>query len=120
MGMPGRGFRGLSGVFGAKSTIDTDGYGRITPTMALKFLSFGLLWRRFETDDAGAIRGARIVPPTIQNQARIEEDLRNSLQAFGLGRSDDELRRHGEMVIRNYDPYISCATHFLKLGVRRL
>ena len=80
----------------------------------------GLLWHRFETDDAGAIRGARIVPPTSQNQARIEEDLRLSLQAFGLGRSDDELRRHGEMVIRNYDPCISCATHFLKLGVRRL
>ena len=39
MGMPGRGFSGLSGVFGAKSTITPDGYGRITPTMALKFLS---------------------------------------------------------------------------------
>jgi len=38
MGMPGRGFRGLSGVCGAKSTIDPDGYGWITPTMALKFL----------------------------------------------------------------------------------
>jgi len=40
MGMPGRGFSGLSGVCGAKSTIDPDRYGRITPTMALKFLSF--------------------------------------------------------------------------------
>jgi len=39
MGMPGRGFSGLSGVCGAKSTIDPDGYGRITPTMALEFLS---------------------------------------------------------------------------------
>jgi len=39
MGMPGRDFSGLSGVCGAKSTIDLDGYGRITPTMALKFLS---------------------------------------------------------------------------------
>jgi len=40
MGMPGRGFSGLSGVFGAKSTIAPDGYGRINPTMALKFLFF--------------------------------------------------------------------------------
>ena len=40
MGMLRRGFSGLSGVFGAKSTIDPDGYGRIAPTMALKFLSF--------------------------------------------------------------------------------
>ena len=38
-GMQGQGFRELSGVFGAKSTIDADGYGRITPTMALESLS---------------------------------------------------------------------------------
>lgn len=79
----------------------------------------GLLWHRYETDGDGSIRAARIVPPTSQNQARIEQDLRLSLQAFGLERADDELRRLGERVIRNYDPCISCATHFLKLDVRR-
>lgn len=79
----------------------------------------GLLWHRYETGDGGSIRSARIVPPTSQNQARIEEDLRQSLEAFGLERGDDELRRRGERVIRNYDPCISCATHFLKLSVRR-
>ena len=57
--------------------------------------------------------------PTSQNQARIEEDLRISLQNFGLEHNDDALRLHGEMVIRNYDPCISCATHFLKLKVHR-
>jgi coenzyme F420-reducing hydrogenase alpha subunit len=79
----------------------------------------GLLWHRYQTDDAGIITAARIVPPTSQNQARIEQDLRLSLEAFGLDRSDAELRLHGETVIRNYDPCISCATHFLKLTVRR-
>jgi coenzyme F420-reducing hydrogenase alpha subunit len=79
----------------------------------------GLLWHRYETDATGAIERARIVPPTSQNQARIEADLHGSLEAFGLTRSDDELRRRGETVIRNYDPCISCATHFLKLSVSR-
>jgi len=80
----------------------------------------GLLWHRYEVDGEGHIVAARIVPPTSQNQARIEEDLRISLQAFGLQHGDDELRLHCEKVIRNYDPCISCATHFLKLKAERL
>ena len=79
----------------------------------------GLLWHRYETDGRGRILRARIVPPTSQNQARIEQDLRASLEAYGLDRPDDDLRRHGERVIRNYDPCISCATHFLRLRVER-
>jgi len=79
----------------------------------------GLLWHRYSTDSDGIVKAARIVPPTSQNQARIEEDLRRSLQEYGLERADDELRALGERVIRNYDPCISCATHFLDLRVRR-
>lgn len=79
----------------------------------------GLLWHRYQTGDDGIVGAVRLIPPTSQNQARIEEDLRLSLQSFGLERSDDELRRHGERVIRNYDPCISCATHFLRLNLER-
>lgn len=79
----------------------------------------GLLWHRYEVDARGRIVAARIVPPTSQNQARIEDDLRLTLQAYGLDHSDDELRHMGETVIRNYDPCISCATHFLDLTVHR-
>ncbi len=79
----------------------------------------GILWHRYEVDGAGRVVQAQIVPPTSQNQARMEEDLRLSLQSFGLGRSEQELRLRGETVIRNYDPCISCATHFLKLHVHR-
>ncbi len=79
----------------------------------------GLLWHRYEVDEAGIILNARIVPPTSQNQARIEEDLRLSLLNFGLDREDDALRLHCEKVIRNYDPCISCATHFLRVNVER-
>ncbi len=79
----------------------------------------GILWHRYEMDAAGKVVKATIIPPTSQNQPRIEEDLRTSLEAFGLDRTDDELRLHAEMVIRNYDPCISCATHFLRLDVQR-
>jgi coenzyme F420-reducing hydrogenase alpha subunit len=79
----------------------------------------GTLWHRYDLDAAGKVSRARIVPPTSQNQARIEADLRQALQAYGLDRDDAALRRRGEMVIRNYDPCISCATHFLDLRVSR-
>ncbi|MBI3433165.1 MAG: Ni/Fe hydrogenase subunit alpha [Hydrogenophilales bacterium] len=79
----------------------------------------GLLWHRYEMDEDGRVINARIVPPTSQNQARIEEDLRLSLLNFGLAHPDDALRLHCEKVIRNYDPCISCATHFLRLNVVR-
>jgi coenzyme F420-reducing hydrogenase alpha subunit len=79
----------------------------------------GTLWHRYGFDAAGRIAQARIVPPTSQNQARIEDDLRLSLGDFGLDRPEPELRAHAEQVIRNYDPCISCATHFLDLRLIR-
>ncbi|MDZ7654033.1 MAG: nickel-dependent hydrogenase large subunit [Burkholderiaceae bacterium] len=79
----------------------------------------GLLWHRYEMDADGRVVNARIVPPTSQNQGRIEEDLRLSLLNFGLDHPDDALRLHCEKVIRNYDPCISCATHFLRMHVER-
>lgn len=79
----------------------------------------GLLWHRYEVDRDGLISAARIVPPTSQNQARIETDLHDSLMSFGLQQADDALRLRAETVIRNYDPCISCATHFLKIDAKR-
>jgi len=79
----------------------------------------GILWHRYELAADGSVVNARIVPPTSQNQARIEQDLRLSIEALGLDRPDDELRQRCETVIRNYDPCISCATHFLDLRIKR-
>ncbi len=80
----------------------------------------GLLWHSYELDKQFKIKQARIVPPTSQNQARIEEDLICSLKQFGLNKPVAELRAHSEMIIRNYDPCISCATHFLNLKLEYL
>ncbi len=79
----------------------------------------GVLWHRYDVDADGKIAHARIVPPTSQNQARIEADLRSDLESFGLTKPDDVLRKRCEAVIRSYDPCISCATHFLRLQVNR-
>lgn len=77
----------------------------------------GLLWHRYEFKENGTVKTARIVPPTSQNQPRIEQDLMQSLINVGLDNDKDTLRLHAEKVIRNYDPCISCATHFLTLSV---
>lgn len=79
----------------------------------------GLLWHRYEVNDQGNIVSARIVPPTSQNQARIEENLRQDLLALGVDQEEERLRLHCEQVIRNYDPCISCATHFLDFRLLR-
>jgi coenzyme F420-reducing hydrogenase alpha subunit len=78
----------------------------------------GVLYHRYELDADGNVRSARIVPPTSQNQRAIEDDLRQFVQAR-LDVDDEELTRACEQAIRNYDPCISCSTHFLDLRVDR-
>ena len=78
----------------------------------------GILYHTYQVDDAGNILKAKIVPPTSQNQKSIESDLRQ----FVIPRLDlpeDELTWQCEQAIRNYDPCISCSTHFLKLHIER-
>ncbi|MGO8905911.1 MAG: Ni/Fe hydrogenase subunit alpha [Solirubrobacteraceae bacterium] len=78
----------------------------------------GMIYHRYEIDEEGTILDARIVPPTSQNQLVIEEDLRAVVER-GLDLSDEELSLRCEQAIRNHDPCISCATHFLELTVDR-
>lgn len=78
----------------------------------------GILYHRYRVDDEGIVREAKIVPPTSQNQGRIEQDLRLFLPRV-LDRSNDEASLACERVIRCYDPCISCATHFLRLQIER-
>jgi coenzyme F420-reducing hydrogenase alpha subunit len=78
----------------------------------------GLLYHRYTLDGDGTILDAKIVPPTSQNQLAIEDDLRGVVSAYSE-LSDEDLRHLCEQTIRNYDPCISCATHFLALEVER-
>jgi coenzyme F420-reducing hydrogenase alpha subunit len=78
----------------------------------------GLLYHRYRIGDDGLIAEAKIVPPTSQNQGQIENDLRQFVPKV-VSLSDRDATQRCEHMIRNYDPCISCATHFLNLTIRR-
>jgi sulfhydrogenase subunit alpha len=78
----------------------------------------GLLYHRYRLDKDGVIRDAKIVPPTSQNQKTMEWDLRKFV-ATRLDLPDEKLTWQCEQLVRNYDPCISCATHFLRLEIER-
>jgi coenzyme F420-reducing hydrogenase alpha subunit len=78
----------------------------------------GLLYHRYRLAEDGTILEAQIVPPTSQNQPTIEEDLTTFINHW-LDLPDDQLKHRCEQTVRNYDPCISCATHFLDLRIDR-
>ena len=78
----------------------------------------GVLFHRYVLDAAGTILDAQIVPPTSQNQPSVEADL-TMLAERWVDLDDHALQHRCEHAIRNYDPCISCATHFLDLTVDR-
>ena len=78
----------------------------------------GLLYHRYRLDEQGNILDAKIVPPTSQNQKTIEDDLREYAELH-VDLNQEQLTWQCEQAIRNYDPCISCATHFLKLDIDR-
>jgi coenzyme F420-reducing hydrogenase alpha subunit len=78
----------------------------------------GLLYHRYRIGEDGLIAEAKIVPPTSQNQGQIENDLRAYVPR--VASLDNALATQKcEHLIRNYDPCISCATHFLDLRIER-
>lgn len=78
----------------------------------------GILYHRYRLDDNGLIRDARIIPPTSQNQKTIEKDLWRYVEQY-IQLPQEQLTWQCEQAIRNYDPCISCSTHFLKLTIER-
>lgn len=79
----------------------------------------GILYHRYRLDDQGLIQEAKIVPPTSQNQKTIENDLRNFVQTH-IDWPKEKLGLRCEQAIRNHDPCISCATHFLRVQIDEL
>jgi sulfhydrogenase subunit alpha len=84
----------------------------------------GILVHRYETDAGGTITDVRIIPPTSQNQAAIESDVRRvveqhlRLHPTSSETTDHDLQHRCETAVRNHDPCISCAAHFLTLDIR--
>ncbi len=78
----------------------------------------GILYHRYRIGTGGLIEDAKIVAPTSQNQKRIEDDLWHLVER-SLALDEATLTDACERAIRNHDPCISCATHFLKLDLER-
>lgn len=78
----------------------------------------GICYHTYRIDDGGRILAARIIPPTSQNQRQIESDLRQVVER-NLHLSNDDLQWRCEQAIRNHDPCISCATHFIEVRIDR-
>lgn len=74
----------------------------------------GLLFHEYGVDNNGHIDFANLIIPTGQNLANIEEDMRALVpQLLDTGMNKEEMTLQLEMLVRAYDPCISCATHFL-------
>lgn len=78
----------------------------------------GILYHRYKIDQNGIIQTSRIVAPTSHNQRIIEEDLRRVVEQYH-DLDDQQLTERCEQTVRNYDPCISCSTHFLNVQVDR-
>jgi sulfhydrogenase subunit alpha len=74
----------------------------------------GILYHRYILDETGLVTDAVIAPPTSQNQRGIEEDLL-AMGPLLASLPLDQATRRAEHAVRNYDPCISCSTHFLTL-----
>lgn len=72
----------------------------------------GILFHRYAFDDDGRCTSANICIPTNQNHGNIQKDF-EALVPQILDRDQDEIRHMLEMLVRAYDPCISCSTHYL-------
>lgn len=72
----------------------------------------GILYHHYQIDKKGFIQKANCIIPTTQNNANIHYDLREYVQKMAdNGYSDNEIIHHSEMLVRAYDPCISCSVH---------
>jgi sulfhydrogenase subunit alpha len=74
----------------------------------------GILFHDYTYDDKGIITKANCIIPTNQNHANIQKDLEELVPKI-LNKSEDEIRLAMEMLVRAYDPCVSCSTHALKV-----
>jgi coenzyme F420-reducing hydrogenase alpha subunit len=72
----------------------------------------GVLFHEYTVGDDGRIVGANCIIPTGQNLANIEADMRALVPSI-LDKAQDQIRLLLEMLVRAYDPCISCSTHML-------
>jgi coenzyme F420-reducing hydrogenase alpha subunit len=72
----------------------------------------GILFHNYQIGDDGRVTGANCIIPTGQNLANIEADMRKLVPEI-LDQPQDKIQLMMEMLVRAYDPCISCSVHFL-------
>jgi sulfhydrogenase subunit alpha len=73
----------------------------------------GILFHEYEFDDGGHCMRANAIIPTSQNINNIEKDMKAFVPKMLPEMSKEELTLHMEMLLRAYDPCISCSVHML-------
>ena len=74
----------------------------------------GILFHNYIIDDDGLIQGANCIIPTNQNHSNMEKDMRALVPQI-LDQPEEKITLMMEMLIRAYDPCISCSTHLLNV-----
>ncbi len=74
----------------------------------------GILFHNYEVDAGAKIVNANCIIPTGQNLNNIEHDMRKLVPEI-LEKTDEEITLAMEMLVRAYDPCISCSAHFLNV-----
>lgn len=74
----------------------------------------GTLFHNYEIDEKGIITNANCIIPTSQNLNNIERDMEKLVPEI-IDKSDEEITRSLEMLVRAYDPCISCSTHLINV-----
>ena len=77
----------------------------------------GILFHEYTYDKNGLITKANCIIPTNQNHNNIQKDLESLVPGI-LNKSEDEIRLAMEMLVRAYDPCVSCSTHALKVNFK--
>jgi coenzyme F420-reducing hydrogenase alpha subunit len=74
----------------------------------------GLLIHDYTYDDKGIITEANCIVPTCENHGSIEDDIR-VLAPQIIDRPQPEIAHALEMLVRTYDPCVSCSVHMLNV-----
>jgi coenzyme F420-reducing hydrogenase alpha subunit len=74
----------------------------------------GILFHTYEFDSKGKCLGGDICIPTNQNHANIQKDFEKLVPEI-IDEGEDAVRQKMEMLVRSYDPCISCSTHMLNV-----
>ena len=77
----------------------------------------GILFHEYTFDDKGILTSANCIIPTNQNHNNIQKDMEALVPGI-LKQTQDEIRLTLEMLVRAYDPCVSCSTHLLKASFR--